>query len=542
MELYQLIKKLLPQDNCFPTYADAERALDAKGREASIRIDVCINDCILYRNRDVRVDRELKFQYETLRACPKCGHPRFKKKLDGTDSKTPFKVFDYIPIDRSAKALFTHPQLASVLRLSTEPQRQDGIMDDIQDSPGWKDTVLEDERLNRDPLRRCLVLSICQDGVTPWKKENNLFNFIPLMLMVLNLPEKLRKMPRYMIIPGFIACSRVVTEGGLVFRQAKIHAYIQFIIDEINTLYYIGVKAVDGVLPVTAPNRTFRLRVKLILSSADYPGHSSMNCQQGATAISGCHKCVIRSENCPILHKQIFDKGIYDPKTNDEVRRYAAEVRDLDGIYSNAALTRLKQHYGVTGYSPLLNLPNFNIITDCPIDVMHTFANVVKDLISLLKGTCTIKVSGNATVQQQEIIDELVSFRVSTELRTDSDRKYLHVMDSAPGWVGERTTLLFKRGHTCKTSYYFHLIEYFGKYVLTGMFEPTHEKIVCDLLDVMQLCVQRRLISASLDQLEVNLNAVIDRIYENFPRFIHKAMLHLLRHIVPVLRRWGPAK
>src|ERR1051325_4373915 len=80
-ELLALMKDMLPEDNVLPnrTY-EAKKMLSSIGMSYD-KIHACPNDCVLFRN-----------EYAALNECPKCGAPRYKKKL------SPAKVLWYFPI------------------------------------------------------------------------------------------------------------------------------------------------------------------------------------------------------------------------------------------------------------------------------------------------------------------------------------------------------------------------------------------------------------------------------------------------------------
>ena len=81
-DLLGLLKSILPEDSVLPT-----RTYDVKPMLTPIdmgyeRIHACFNDCILYR-----------YEYASLKACPRCGKARYKKNGSG-----PVKTMWYLPI------------------------------------------------------------------------------------------------------------------------------------------------------------------------------------------------------------------------------------------------------------------------------------------------------------------------------------------------------------------------------------------------------------------------------------------------------------
>ena len=65
--------------------------------------------------------------------------------------------------------------------------------------------------------------------------------------------------------------------------------YLMPLTDDLLTLYLHGVQAYDAY-----SDTNFILKALLLITCADYPGHSKLNLQQGAGAYRGCMKCYLK--------------------------------------------------------------------------------------------------------------------------------------------------------------------------------------------------------------------------------------------------------
>ncbi len=77
-ELFDVLNLLLPKSNLV-TYAVAKRVMLDLGAAKLEFVDCCVNDCVLFRNADLRFDELKARQCADLDACPLCNEPRSVK-------------------------------------------------------------------------------------------------------------------------------------------------------------------------------------------------------------------------------------------------------------------------------------------------------------------------------------------------------------------------------------------------------------------------------------------------------------------------------
>jgi hypothetical protein len=122
-KLLTLLKDMLPQGNAvLETVYEAKQIIYPLSLEVE-KIDVCKNDCILYRGPE----------YEDLKKCPICGLDQFNHRKDGDHDETcnrnrrkggPKKMFWYFPIIARLKHWFANKE-SELLRWHEEKYKQD---------------------------------------------------------------------------------------------------------------------------------------------------------------------------------------------------------------------------------------------------------------------------------------------------------------------------------------------------------------------------------------------------------------------------------
>ena len=238
-----------------------------------------------------------------------------------------------------------------------------------------------------------IVLSLNLDGFQPYDRGG--YSMTPMTLMVLNLPEKLRHKFEMLILDAVIPGRNA---------PKNYNTYLRVLVDELSSLQRDGFSMRDPYtgLPVT-------VRVKLLFTVADYPAHSSMNCQKQHGAYYGCHKCDIRGVHqgsCmgyrnfedlaeggtppPLLTQQIYI---------DRARRFEqlTELRQAKKITDKEFKTKAHEECkNVCGMSALTLLKDFDIVEQTLPDMMHLVQGLLgRHFIPLCKGT-RIKKKGTA--------------------------------------------------------------------------------------------------------------------------------------------------
>lgn len=123
----QLWHSILPEGNCLPTtYKEAYRVIQPY-LVSEVVLHACQNDCILFRG-----------EFEKSVSCPKCHQPRYKTGK----ANVPQRTFHYLPLGPRLSRSFGTKDISYLLQShggECQSTEMAGIMNDIHDSPKWKE-------------------------------------------------------------------------------------------------------------------------------------------------------------------------------------------------------------------------------------------------------------------------------------------------------------------------------------------------------------------------------------------------------------------
>ena len=178
-----------------------------------------------------------------MEKCPRCNHPRWKDKKEETDDsddenekrtkgkKIPHKVLRYFPLIPRLQRLLMSAKTSSDMQWHKEKRRDDGILTHPADAKAWKSFDTSFPQFASDPYN--VRLGLCTDRFTPYGNINSTYSIWSVFLVPYNLlPWMCMKKPYIilnMIIPG-------KTTPGI-----DIDVYLQPLIDELKTLWHVGV-------------------------------------------------------------------------------------------------------------------------------------------------------------------------------------------------------------------------------------------------------------------------------------------------------------
>ena len=153
------------------------------------KIDVCVNDCVLYRN-----------EYADLEQCPICMESRWKSihnnvvnKSDETtiqkekkNKKVPNKILRYFPLTPRLQRLFMTKHIAPDMRWHKEGRVNDRVLRHPTDFMAWK--RLDELHPWFASNSRNVRLGLGSDGFNPFGVMSTSHSTWPIMLVPYNLP------------------------------------------------------------------------------------------------------------------------------------------------------------------------------------------------------------------------------------------------------------------------------------------------------------------------------------------------------------------
>jgi len=423
--MFDTIRKHTNQPNQLPNYRHAKRLL---AQASSVKKELFANDCFM-KLLDESMEND---------ACPLCN----AGLLDGKGRAK--KVFHYLGVSERLRDMLEDPRLYPLLALPPPPDSPPelGRARNIWESVRWHESVHQgrgrqgsaetDYGVAND--RHNIALSLNMDGFNPWRSST--YSMTPMNLMVLNLPENLRHKPEYMIMAGLIP-------GRM--QPRSYHIYLNLLVDELLMLFNSGFIYTRPAIG-DQPAQEQVCKVKLLNTSADYPAHSKINCQQDAGATFGCMKCEIQG-------MRRFNRACYDGyksfgmhditprrRTHADVviaaskakvawketwRKWRDEEHEPGSVPSK--IKTLPEWKGVSGEIPLLRLPYFDIVRDTLPDMMHITSGVLQQhLIPLLKGDRLKKLKQNEDADKKRKEQEAARLRqrAAAELETHTQRMH----------------------------------------------------------------------------------------------------------------------
>jgi hypothetical protein len=310
-----------------------------------------------------------------------------------------------------------------------------------------------------------IVVVLGVDAFLPYKRGG--VSLTPFLLQVVNLPEGMRVAGNNFILAGVVPGKKGSSTNSETVTP-NLHTYVKQLVDDLNELWangfeyacpywergpHVGCDAApcterhpcaESEAGLGVPH-THRVRVKLLYTVCDYPGHAALNCQQHQMAYCGCQKCdvfgkhigsiVYQGFGAPrpqqLTHAEYLERGrkllaaqqVYQTAlvlwekardrqrkglrwyknrrepletgghrrnfpnpSADKVKATVAALR-IAKIAASKELTRVRKEESrnVKGRSALCDLPYFDIVEDTPLDMMHINKNVAESIVKLLK-------------------------------------------------------------------------------------------------------------------------------------------------------------
>ena len=563
-----------------------------------IVFDVCINDCIVYRNSP-------KYHYAKLDQCPVCNEGRYIQRHSTTVNKRqiPRRTFTYIPIgprlariygdENLSKIVFSHPGSKN------EILSKNNYMEDIHDAPVWKELYSDSGFFKGDNKGISFALEL--DGVNPFHNIGVIYSMTPIMLTMLNLPRHVRNTFGNILLAGII-------KGKKTKGEMSIDPYVEILVDELIFLTACKAYSVYDKAPV-------EIKLKLLLYVLDYPGLSKLFHQQGSGGISGCHWCHQRGVYCSHLHKTVYlgnraylemsdilrqDTTGFVDKQVDNNKKPKPRTTESEKDYREAfekAKNKSQANFiasstGCKGKYPLMSLLDHDRTSECCPDACHTVKDVTQNIVTFISGK---NVNNNNIVAAEKNYGRFLEF-IDSESSENTDAAYRSkaVSVSKPK---KRKTASLKRGHIDSTQtssegltmtskkqfpyelspteikaadaracnvrvplgFGFNPSPFFSKptsmkshdwkqvasqgilkYCLRGMLGENQRHTLFLLLDsIQEICNEIQRLD-DLDEIEARLNRALALLERDYPVVLQNITTHILHHVIDGIRRFGP--
>ncbi|CAH9108629.1 unnamed protein product [Cuscuta epithymum] len=263
-EMLDACSRAMPLPNKIPSnFYQAEKLVSKLGL-GHVKIDCCINGCMLCYKEDIELGQ-----------CKFCGESRYKESTKHR-SKVPRKRMHYLPLIPRLQRLCASPSSAKHMRWHAENHCDIGMMCHPSDGEAWKHFDKTYPDFASEP--RNVRLGLCSDDFSPFGMSSKSYSCWPIIVTVYNLPLSMCMTTPYMFLSSIIP--------GKNNPKAQIDVYLQPLIDELKSLWEIGVVTYDVSL-----KQNFVMKASLMWIISDFPAYGMLSGWQTAGKLS-CPYCM----------------------------------------------------------------------------------------------------------------------------------------------------------------------------------------------------------------------------------------------------------
>ncbi|CAN6576369.1 unnamed protein product [Malus baccata var. baccata] len=251
--LLELIKRMLPEEDCLPESCYKAKKLINDLDLTYVKIDACLNDYMIYW-KDI----------SDLTVCSVCGESRYKitNAADRSRKKIAAKVMWYFPLKPRLQRFFMSKHTAEHMRWHAIECPKDEFMRHPSDYPTWKH--LDNLYPDFTSEIRNVLLGLASDGFNPFGKMRNDHSTWHVVLSVYNLlPWICMKQPNLLLsllIPGPRSPGK------------EIDVYMRPLIDELNELWEVGTPTYDAY-----SNQSFTMNDVVLWTISDFPAYGMLS-------------------------------------------------------------------------------------------------------------------------------------------------------------------------------------------------------------------------------------------------------------------------
>jgi len=386
----KLIKSSNPLENCVPNNFYEAKKLVSKLGLTSMKIDCCINGCMIYYTNDAE-----------LTECKFCGHPRFKQIRMGVEkakkNNVPYKRMHYLPLIPRLQRLYASLKSAEHMRWHFEFKRKDGFLCHPSDGLAWKKFDETHPDFAAEP--RNVRLGLCADGFNPFSQSATPYSCWPVIVTPYNLPPEMCMTTPYMFLTCIIP--------GPHNPKSRIDIYLKPLIDELKMLWQEGVETYD-----ISKKQNFQMRAALMWTINDFPAYGMLSgwmtagklacpiCMEHTKAFRlkyggkmswfDCHRQFLHPDHMFRKNKDAFYKGRIE-RSQPPPRLSGQQVwekvcnlpRIIDLPVNNGKLPGYNTSHNWTKQSIFWELPYWkdNLVRH-NLDVMHIEKNVFDNVLN----------------------------------------------------------------------------------------------------------------------------------------------------------------
>lgn len=419
-----------------------------------------------------------------LTRCLVCDQPRFNSK------GLPRRRFTYIPLIPRLKAAAASQSFAQAMQYRAQYEHQTGTVGDIFDGENYqhlrdsyvtvRGEVLQDNHGRPQGIKyfeddRDVALGLSTDGFTVHG-----FTFWPLIIFLYNLPPTIR-----------FHLENIFALGVIPGKPVLINTFFWPLLQELWK-FALGVTAFDIL-----SSQSFILRAFLILIFGDIPAIAMLMAMKGHNGISPCRACPITAT--PLrrgTHVTYYVVSTFGDnpewRTLRDHQTMMQQAKEVEDAPTKEQAELLAKKSGIKGKSVLSNIDSILFPSSFPYDFMHlVWEGVIKALIQLWTGGF----KGIDEGREEYQIDSKQWKQIGSETAGSSK--------TIPSSFGPHLPNIADSLSNISADMWSFWCLFVGPVVLQNRFQhPKYFKHFVTLVSLINICLQRRISSEEIDELE----------------------------------------
>ena len=296
---------LLPQPNTLP---DSEHAASRVLMKLGLQfecIDVCPNNCVLFRG-----------VFEDHQLCPSCGSMRRRRHGRSWISE---KILRHFPLHARLRRMLRSPLQAESMTWAARDVQGDGLVRHLSQSKHMLDIREKEPEFCSDPRR--LFLALAADGMNPFSEKRSVYSTWPVTLMNYNVAPWLTTKRYFVMLSILIPGPRAPTGDDF-------DTLLEPLVEELEQLWYDGILMHDAAR--FRGENMFIMKVMIVFCIHDFPAYGMV----AGCVTEGYHGCPICGPNTTSRRLLFLKKDVYDNRArmhlrdDHEMRSNTRDIRD----------------------------------------------------------------------------------------------------------------------------------------------------------------------------------------------------------------------
>lgn len=448
-----------------------------------VLFDCCINSCLCYTGR---------FRHDDH--CRVCNEPR---KRAGVAQRQ----FSYIPLIPRLQGYFQNEAKIKALLYRDDYEHTPGKINDVFDCQHYRNLlqskVVVDGHEQNYKYFSCpndIAFSFCADGYLLFKRRRGGPSATPLIIQLYNLPPTIRTHLENLICIGVIS-----GPNAPKYLDSFLYPF-----DEECARLAHGVRTFNALTKMHFPLHAYR-----IFTLGDMVSINAELGIKGHNGFSPCRSCKIKGVRdvtnkktnyyVPLMkpYKEGEPPRSWDPsnlplRTHESFEEAYAEI---EAAPTQNQSDRLAMYHGVNARPAMQRVGSVDLAQSYPWDWMHLFLeNVIPALIKLWMGNFKDLDVGSENYEISEEVWEEIGQETADAVK-----------DIPAAFVRKLSNIATERSYFTAEAWCFWFM-FLAPTLLKDRFpEAKYYDHMCDLVEIMKICLQFETTDAEIDNLEAKI-------------------------------------